>query len=38
MKYNISQLKAEIKKVSHLYQGLLMKEDKEQENNQRYYL
>ena len=35
MKYNISHLKAEIKKVSHLYQGLLMKEDKEQENNQR---
>ena len=35
MKYNISQLKAEIKKVSRLYQGLLMKEDNEQENNQR---
>ena len=35
MKYNISQLKAEIKKVSHFYHGLLMGEDKEQENNER---
>jgi len=35
MKYNISQLKAEIKKVSHFYQGLLMKEDKEQEYSER---
>jgi hypothetical protein len=35
MKYNISQLKPEIKKVSHFYQGLLLEEDKEQENNER---
>ena len=35
MKYNISQLKAEIKKVSHFYHGLLMGEDKEQENKGR---
>jgi len=35
MKYNISQLKAEIKKVSHFYEGLLMKEDKEQEYSER---
>jgi len=35
MKYNISQLKAEIKKVNHFYHGLLMGEDKEQENNGR---
>ncbi len=35
MKYNISQLKAEIKKVSHSYHGLLMGENKEQENNGR---
>jgi hypothetical protein len=35
MKYNISQLKPEIKKFSHFYQGLLLEEDKEQENNER---
>ena len=35
MKYNISQLKPEIKKVSHFYQGLLLEENKEQENNER---
>ena len=35
MKYNISQLKTEIKKVSCFYQGFLMEEDKEQENNER---
>jgi hypothetical protein len=35
MKYNISQLKPEIKKVSHFYQGLLLEEEKEQENNER---
>jgi len=35
MKYNISQLKPEIKEVSHFYQGLLLEEDKEQENNER---
>ncbi|HET9774344.1 MAG TPA: hypothetical protein VFP25_05100 [Nitrososphaeraceae archaeon] len=35
MKHNFSQLKAEIKKISPIYQGLLMEEDKEQENNER---
>ena len=35
MKYNISQLKTGIKKVSRFYQGLLMEEYKEQENNER---
>ena len=35
MKYNISQLKAEINKVTRFYQGLLMEDDKEQENNER---
>jgi CHAT domain-containing protein len=35
MKYNISQIKPEIKKVIHFYQGLLLEEDKEQENNER---
>jgi len=35
MKHDISQLKAEIKKISPIYQGLLMEEDKEQENNER---
>jgi hypothetical protein len=35
MKFNISQLKPEIKKVSHFYQGLLLEEEKEQENNER---
>jgi hypothetical protein len=35
MKYNISQLKPEIKKFSHFYQGLLLEEDKEQKNNER---
>ena len=35
MKYNISQLKAEINKVTRFYQSFLMKEDKEQENNER---
>ena len=38
MKYNISQLKPEIKKFSHFYQGLLLEEDKEQENNEREIL
>ena len=35
MKYNISQLKTGIKKVSRFYRGFLMEEDKEQENNER---
>jgi class 3 adenylate cyclase len=35
MKYNISQLKAKINKVTRFYQGLLLEEDKEQENNER---
>lgn len=35
MKYNISQLKAKINKVTRFYQGLLLEENKEQENNER---
>ena len=35
MKYNISQLKTGIKKVSRFYRGFLMEEEKEQENNER---
>ena len=35
MKFNISHLKAEINKFNRFYQGLLMDENKEQENNER---
>jgi hypothetical protein len=35
MKFNISHLKAEINKFNRFYQGLLLEENKEQENNER---